>query len=206
MTGGDGSVVCCTSTETPRYSSIRLYPPRQPLSGLGGPTRGGPARRGAYNAWFHRRSRDEVARRYGASTSRSRRNVPAGVQPIVLRGAGETMFWLPDVNTLAPDDRLLGAPGGSLRLCPESWLYRVQVDRIGLRSLFQPLLELRIERVLVSHGEPVCIKALRHCDTVSRTPTLRSRVRKRLLRETLAHQTGSGTTRAGRQGVAPACC
>lgn len=76
------------------------------------------------------------------------------------------MFWLPDVRALVPGDRLLGARGGGLRLCPESWLYRVKVDRIGLRSLLQPLLELPIERVLVSHGEPVLhhgVEALRHC-------------------------------------------
>jgi hypothetical protein len=31
----------------------------------------------------------------------------------------------------------------------------VQVDRAGLAELLSPLLELPIERVLVSHGEPV---------------------------------------------------
>lgn len=103
----------------------------------------------------HRRSRDEVVRRYGASTSRAKRNLPAGVEPIVLRGARETMFWLPDVRTLVPGDRILGAPGGGLRLCPESWLYWVNVSRQELRTLLEPLLELPIERVLVSHGEPV---------------------------------------------------
>ncbi|MGZ6722515.1 MAG: hypothetical protein ACXVHK_16125 [Solirubrobacteraceae bacterium] len=114
----------------------------------------------------HRRSRDQVAHRYGASTSRARRNLPAAVHPIVLRGASETMFWLPEVRTLVPGDRLLGAPGGGLRLCPESWLYWVSVDLKGLRSLLEPLLELPIERVLVSHGEPVLHDgdaALRRC-------------------------------------------
>lgn len=114
----------------------------------------------------HRRSREEVAGRYGASTSRAQRNLPAGVQPIVLRGAAETMFWLPDVRTLVPGDRILGARGGRLRLCPESWLYWVSVDRDGLRLLLEPLLELPIERVLVSHGQPVLsdgARALARC-------------------------------------------
>jgi hypothetical protein len=114
----------------------------------------------------HRRSRDEVSRRYGASTSRAKRNLPAGVEPIVLRGAGETMFWLPEVRTLVPGDRILGADGGGLRLCPESWLYWAKVSREGLRSLLGPLLELPVERVLVSHGEPVLsngASALRRC-------------------------------------------
>jgi hypothetical protein len=76
------------------------------------------------------------------------------------------MFWLPEVRTLVPGDRLLGDPGGGLRLCPESWLYWVSVDRHGLRLLLEPLLELAIERVLVSHGEPVLHdgnEALREC-------------------------------------------
>jgi hypothetical protein len=65
-----------------------------------------------------------------------------------------------------PGDRILGAPDGGLRLCPESWLYWVRVDLDGLRSLLGPLLELPIERVVVSHGEPVLQDghgALRRC-------------------------------------------
>jgi hypothetical protein len=114
----------------------------------------------------HRRSREQVAERYGASTSRAKRDLPSGVESIVLRGAGETMFWLPDHRTLVPGDRILGASGGGLRLCPESWLYWVLVDRDELRELLKPLLELPIERVLVSHGEPVLssgARALRAC-------------------------------------------
>jgi hypothetical protein len=114
----------------------------------------------------HRRSREEVIRRYGASTSRAKRSLPTAVKPIVLAGAAETMIWLPDVRTLVPGDRILGAADGGLRLCPESWLYWVQVDRRGLKSLLEPLLELPIERVLVSHGEPVLhdgVETLRRC-------------------------------------------
>ena len=40
-------------------------------------------------------------------------------------------------------------------LCPESWLDEVHVNRPGLAELLRPLVELPIERVLVSHGEPV---------------------------------------------------
>ena len=57
---------------------------------------------------WHRRSRDEVVKRYGASTSRARTSLPTQVVPIPLRGAGETMLWLPEVRTLVPGDRLLG--------------------------------------------------------------------------------------------------
>lgn len=114
----------------------------------------------------HRRDREQVARRFRASTSRAKRDLPAGVESIVLRGARETMFWLPEQHTLVPGDRILGAPGGGLRLCPESWLYWVCINRDELRTLLRPLLALPIERVLVSHGDPVLSaggQALRGC-------------------------------------------
>jgi hypothetical protein len=105
---------------------------------------------------WHRRDRDELAERYEQNTSpRAWNAVPAGVKPWPLRGAGETMFWLPDVATLVPGDRLLGASGGGVRVCPQSWLGQVHVNRPGLIELLRPLVELPIERVLVSHGQPV---------------------------------------------------
>lgn len=104
---------------------------------------------------WHARDREMLAERYEANTTRAWNMVPRGVQPKPLRGGGETMFWLASVATLVPGDRLLGDSEGGLRVCPESWLSRVQVDRPGLAGLMEPLLELPIERVLVSHGEPV---------------------------------------------------
>jgi hypothetical protein len=106
-------------------------------------------------AW-HRRSREAVVERYDASTSRARKNLPSQVVPIPLRGAGETMFWLPEVRTLVPGDRLLGDGAGGVRVCPDSWLkYLNGIDGAQLRTLLAPLLDLPIERVLTSHGEPV---------------------------------------------------
>jgi hypothetical protein len=104
---------------------------------------------------WHRRDRAELAERYASSTTRAWNTIPAGVSPKPLRGAGETMFWLPAVASLLAGDRLLGDGSGGVRLCPESWLADVQVDRAGLAGLMRPLLELPIERLLVSHGEPV---------------------------------------------------
>jgi hypothetical protein len=106
---------------------------------------------------FHRRSGDLLAERYGASTSRARRSLPVGVEPFPIRGAGETMFWLAQHRALVPGDRILGAPGGGLRLCPESWLryLRSGITLTELRALLRPLLELPIEIVLVSHGGPM---------------------------------------------------
>jgi hypothetical protein len=106
---------------------------------------------------WHRRSRDAFVERYGESTSRARATLPAGIEPFRVRGAGETMFWLPAHRTLVPGDRLLGAPGGGVRLCPESWLrYLPSPPSLpGLADALRPLLRLGVERVLVSHGEPV---------------------------------------------------
>jgi hypothetical protein len=106
---------------------------------------------------FHRRSREELAARYGASTSRSKKTLPAGVETIQIKGAGETMVWIPEHRALIAGDRLLGDERGGLRLSPESWL-RYLPSGMGhreLREALRPLLDLPLEMVLVSHGEPV---------------------------------------------------
>jgi hypothetical protein len=106
---------------------------------------------------FHRRSRDRVVDRYGGSTSRSKTALPAGVEPLPIRGAGETMFWIAEHGALVPGDRVLGANGGGLRICPESWIRYLprRLSAEDLRRRLQFLLELPVEMVLVSHGEPV---------------------------------------------------
>jgi hypothetical protein len=106
---------------------------------------------------FHRRSRDQLARRYDARTSRALANLPQGVETVPLRGAGETMVWLPEPRALVAGDRLLGDGAGGLRLCPPSWLGYLQsgIGLVELRELLRPLLDLPVELVLTSHGEPV---------------------------------------------------
>jgi hypothetical protein len=106
---------------------------------------------------WHRRTRDAIVDRYGAETSRARAALPAGVLPLPLRGAGETMFWLERPRALVPGDRLMGAAGG-LRLCPKSWLGYLG-SGIGIEELREivraAVADLPVEAVLVSHGEPV---------------------------------------------------
>ncbi len=106
---------------------------------------------------WHRRSRLAFVERYRASVSRAKRNLPRGVESFVVRDGGETIFWLPEHRALIPGDRLLGAPRGGLRLSPESWMRYLQtpLTRAELRDRLRPLLDLPVERVLVSHGEPV---------------------------------------------------
>ena len=106
---------------------------------------------------WHRRSREAFVERYGASTSRARQALPAGVETIPIRRAGETMIWLPEHRALVPGDRLLGDGREGLRLCPASWLGYLStgITLADLREALRPLLDLPVERVLVSHGEPV---------------------------------------------------
>jgi hypothetical protein len=106
---------------------------------------------------FHRRSRDELAARYRASTSRAKQTLPDGVETVPIRGAGETMVWIRGRRALIPGDRLLGDDRGGLRLCPDSWLRYLpsKMSQSGLRAALRPLLDLPVEMVLVSHGAPV---------------------------------------------------
>jgi hypothetical protein len=101
---------------------------------------------------FHRRSREAVMKRYGATDG-----VPPGVETIEIAGAGETMVWLAGPRALVPGDRILGDEAGGLRLCPQSWLGYLGngMTRAQLAEELRPLVDLPIELVLVSHGEPV---------------------------------------------------
>jgi hypothetical protein len=101
---------------------------------------------------WHGRSRDAFAARYPAAGG-----PPSDVELLSFPRLEETIVWLPEPQALVPGDRIIGAPGGGLRLCPQSWLglgaERPTVDE--MRELLRPLLDLPVERVLVSHGEPV---------------------------------------------------
>ena len=76
---------------------------------------------------------------------------------MTIRRAGETMVWLPGPRALVPGDRLLGDDQGGLRMCPPGWLRYLEpgLSYDELREALRPLLDLPVEMVLVSHGEPV---------------------------------------------------
>jgi hypothetical protein len=103
---------------------------------------------------WHRRSRDAFAARYGATTSRARTALPDGVRTVPVRRAGEVMVWLGAHRALVAGDRLIADGAGGVRLCPPSW-YADLLTPDGLREALRPALDLPVEMVLVSHGEPV---------------------------------------------------
>jgi hypothetical protein len=104
---------------------------------------------------WHRRDREQLAERYAGRSRRAWNAVPQGVSPKPLRGAGEAVYWLEQDAALVFGDSLLGDGRGGVRLCPESWLREERIDRPGLAHQMRPLLELPVEMLLVSHGDPV---------------------------------------------------
>ena len=125
--------------------------------------------------WHGRSTRDvDAGRVWGSSRSaqplrnrgvgvtdvlRDGDELPGGIRAFQTARAAEVVYWLPDQRALAVGDVLLGAGAkphptdAPLRLCPERWLGKQTHD--ALRASLRPVLELPVERVLVSHGEPV---------------------------------------------------
>jgi glyoxylase-like metal-dependent hydrolase (beta-lactamase superfamily II) len=99
-------------------------------------------------AW-HARSADELTERYGAVAG-----PPPGVEAHELPEVEERVWWLAGHSALVPGDVLLGDGAGGLRVCPDSWLGE-RSSPASIRAALRPLLDLPVERVLVSHGAPV---------------------------------------------------
>jgi glyoxylase-like metal-dependent hydrolase (beta-lactamase superfamily II) len=97
---------------------------------------------------FHERSRDAIARRYGARLG----GEVAGVRAFSAERADEVAYWLERPRTLVFGDAILGDQAGGLRLTP--WAR----DAAGLertRTALLPLLDLPVEVVLPAHGNVV---------------------------------------------------
>ncbi|HSS74075.1 MAG TPA: hypothetical protein VLK53_10945 [Gaiellaceae bacterium] len=100
----------------------------------------------------HRRSAVDLAERHDIDPPPlppERPRLPAGVE-IVAEAAGEFVFWLPEHRALIAGDLIIGRAHG-LEV-PRAWLedrYEEMVERL------RPLLDLPVDRVLVTHGEPV---------------------------------------------------
>jgi|SRR4051794_13993284 hypothetical protein len=119
------------------------------------------ARLGAGSVWAPTRSVRPLGNRDIAVSNAFRPGdaLPGGIQAFGTPRVSEVVFWLPEHCALAVGDVLLGAgakPGAThdpLRLCPERWLGAATHD--DLRAMLAPLLDLPVERILTSHGEPV---------------------------------------------------
>lgn len=106
--------------------------------------------------WAPSRGKQAIARRAGVVTDVYRPGdpLPGGVEAFPSGRAAEVVFWLPEHRSLVPGDALLGADDGGVRLCPAAWL-PAGTTRAGLARALRPLLDLPVERILVSHGTPV---------------------------------------------------
>jgi glyoxylase-like metal-dependent hydrolase (beta-lactamase superfamily II) len=113
------------------------------------------AERYGAEVWASSRIRAAVERRAGSlRTFRPHDPLPGGVLPFATAKRNDTVFYLPRYRALVTGDVVLGTDGGSLRLCPRSWLPE-GVSQDELRASLEPLLALPVEHVLVSHGRPV---------------------------------------------------
>jgi glyoxylase-like metal-dependent hydrolase (beta-lactamase superfamily II) len=106
--------------------------------------------------WAPSTSRAAVERRSGVVTDvfRPGDRVPGAIESFRTGRRTEVVFWIPEHRALVAGDVLLGDGAGGVRMCPESWL----PEKTGHRELaesLEPLLELPVQRILVSHGEPV---------------------------------------------------
>ena len=114
----------------------------------------------APHVWAHKRTTKLLANRGVELTNPiGSGSLPGAIQALETARPGEVVYWLPTQQAVAVGDVLLGAGAkphatdAPLRLCPERWLGKATHE--DLRDSLAPLLELPVERVLVSHGEPV---------------------------------------------------
>jgi glyoxylase-like metal-dependent hydrolase (beta-lactamase superfamily II) len=106
--------------------------------------------------WAPRRGRAAIERRAGTVTDTFRPEdpLPGSLRALPTARAAEVVYWIPGHEALVPGDVLLGDGEGGIRLCPQSWLPE-SIDHPKLAASLRPLLDLPVERVLLSHGQPV---------------------------------------------------
>ena len=119
--------------------------------------------------YMHKRSAAQCVERFGASVyapnERLERipfaahgydvgdELPGGV---VAQAGGypfEMVLWIPAHGAIVAADVLIGGESG-LRVHPDAWLAPGHTHE-GVREALRPLLELPIELILLTHGDPV---------------------------------------------------
>ena len=130
---------------------------------------------GAPRVWAPSRSRQPLENRGVAVTDLVDGGLPGRIVAFRTPRKSEVVYWLPDHRSVVVGDVLLGAGArpldadadAPLRLCPERWL-GTKPTHADLRASLAPLLELPVERVLVSHGAPVLANGLAELERVLR--------------------------------------
>ena len=115
---------------------------------------------GAAHVWSTRRGARPLGNRGVRVTDHVEDGgLPGGIEAFQTARPSEVVYWVPSERAVVVGDVLLGAGAkpratpDPLRLCPERWLGKSSQD--DLRRSLRPLLELPVQRVLVSHGQPV---------------------------------------------------
>jgi glyoxylase-like metal-dependent hydrolase (beta-lactamase superfamily II) len=102
----------------------------------------------------HARSSQGLAERYGGTVAElpggGAPELPAGVE-LAAEALEEFVFWLPGHGALVAGDVIISRDG-EVRL-PRTWIAEGRWAEALL--LLRPLLDLPVERVLVTHGEPM---------------------------------------------------
>jgi hypothetical protein len=162
-----GEEVGCLAVETD--DGLVLIDPLEPPDAISSP------QHVLLTVFFHLRSTKDVstprvwAPKYSARSAANRGvtvtddvadgGLPGGIVALQTARRAEVVYWLPEQRSVVIGDVLLGAgakPKATdepLRLCPERWLSGR--SHAHLRESLEPLLDLPVERVLVSHGAPV---------------------------------------------------
>jgi hypothetical protein len=107
------------------------------------------------SAWVHAPMEHRVAERARVThTFEIGDPLPGGVGAFETdRMSREVILWLPSHRALAVGDVLLGAGPGAASLCPPSWLEGTTADAV--RKRMEPVLELPVELLLLTHGEAI---------------------------------------------------
>jgi hypothetical protein len=105
-------------------------------------------------ASWHRRSADELAARYEARIGGA---LPGGVEEVAIEGADERQvaYFIRPHAALVVAEIFSVDVNGELRLCQSPALARPA----ELEASLDRIMELPVERLLVSHGEPVLVEA-----------------------------------------------
>jgi hypothetical protein len=105
-------------------------------------------------AEWHRRSTDECVERFGARIFGTAGATPAGVERRPTYYDEEVAYWIPRHGALVLGDVVTNEGRLQVR---DDWLPE-GVTAHQMRDGLRPLLELPVELVLVTHGDPIAEK------------------------------------------------